>query len=95
MVEKPNNEDNLTTELKDIIDIGPFPNYKNHTLVGKPFNNPFEIFLFKKKDKTLKIQTYDENIIQDLGLNNYSSSSSYCNGNNQLFRTKILYIPNK
>ena len=54
-------------------------------VVGKPFNNPFEIFLFKKKDKTLKIQTYDENIIQDLGLNNYSSSSSYCNGNNQLF----------
>ena len=54
-------------------------------LVGKPFNNPFEIFLFKKSDKILKIQTYDENIIENLGLNDYSPSSAYCNGNNQLF----------
>ena len=54
-------------------------------VVGKPFNYPFEVFLFKKKDKILKIQTYDENIINSLGLNDYNSSSSYCNGNNQLF----------
>ena len=54
-------------------------------VVGKPFSNPFEIFLFKKSDKLLKIQTYDENIINKVGLNNYSPSSSYCNGNNQLF----------
>ena len=27
-------------------------------LVGKPFNDPFEVFLFAKDDKTLKIQTY-------------------------------------
>ena len=54
-------------------------------VVGKPFNNPFEIFLFKKSNKILKIQTYDENIINNLGLNDYNSSSAYCNGNNQLF----------
>ena len=54
-------------------------------VVGKPFNNPFEVFLFKKSDKILKIQTYDENIIKSVGLNDYNSSSAYCNGNNQLF----------
>ena len=54
-------------------------------IVGKPFNNPFEIYIFKKSDKILKIQTYDEKIIEDLGLNHYSSSSAYCNGNNKLF----------
>ena len=39
-------------------------------VVGKPFNNPFEVILFRKKDKSLTIQAYD---------------SSYCNGNNHLF----------
>ena len=68
-------------------------------LVAKPFNNPFEIFLFKKSDKLLKIQTYDDNIIENLGLNDYSPSSAYCNGNNQLFisggKTKNNEIINK
>ena len=54
-------------------------------IVGKPFNNPFEVFLFKKSDKILKVQSYDENIIENFGLNNYSSSSAYCNGDNHLF----------
>ena len=68
-------------------------------IVGKPFNNPFELYLFKKSDKILKIQTYDENIVEDLGLNHYSSSSAYCNGNNKLFisggETKNNEIINK
>ena len=54
-------------------------------VVGKPFNNPFEVFLFRKSDKMLKIQTYDENIADNLGLNLYNSSSAYCNGKNKLF----------
>ena len=54
-------------------------------LVGKPFNDPFEVFLFTKEDKSLKIQTYDPTMINNLFLNNYSPSSSYCNGNNHLF----------
>ena len=54
-------------------------------IVGRPFSNPFEIFTFKRNDKLLKIQTYDEKIINKVGLNDYSSSSSYCNGNNKLF----------
>ena len=55
-------------------------------VVGKPFSNPFEVILFRKKDKSLTIQTYDPSTISNLLLNNYSpSSSSYCNGNNHLF----------
>ena len=54
-------------------------------LVGKPFNDPFEVFLFTKEDKSLKIQTYDPNTVNNLNLNNYSPSSAYCNGNNHLF----------
>ena len=54
-------------------------------VVGKPFSNPFEVYLFKRSDKLLKIEIYDENIINKVGLNNFSSSSSYCNGNSQLF----------
>ena len=54
-------------------------------IIGKPFDKPFEIFLFTKNDKMLKIQSYDENIINNLGLNLYNSSSAYCNGNNKLF----------
>ena len=54
-------------------------------VVGKPYNNPFEVILFQKKDKSLTIQTYDPSTINNLSLNNYSPSSSYCNGNNHLF----------
>ena len=54
-------------------------------IIGKPFNNPFEIFLFTKEDKSLKIQTYDPITINNYSLNNFSPSSAYCNGNNHLF----------
>ena len=54
-------------------------------LIGKPFSDPFEIFLFFKDDKSLKIQTYDPITVNNLYLNNYSSVSAYCNGNNHLF----------
>ena len=54
-------------------------------VVGKPFNHPFEVFIFKKNDKVLKIKSYDENAVNKLGLNEYGSSSAYCNGNNKLF----------
>ena len=75
----------LNYKLKDIIDNGLFPNYKNYILVGKPFNNPFEIFIFNKTSKILTIQPIKTQLITSLGLNNYSSSSSYCNGNNHLY----------
>ena len=54
-------------------------------IVGKPFNNPFEVFVFNKKDKILKIQKYGYELIKNEGLDNYGPSSAYCNGNNYLF----------
>ena len=54
-------------------------------IVGKPFYNPFEVFIFHKKDKTLKIQKYDNDLIEKEGLDNYGPSSAYCNGKNYLF----------
>ena len=57
----------------------------NFDLIGKPFFNPFEVFLFSKENKSLKVQLYDENTINELLLNEFCESSSYCNGNNHLF----------
>ena len=54
-------------------------------IIGKPFNEPFEVYYFYKKNKILKIQKYGEELIENEELNNYSSSSAYCNGNNYLF----------
>ena len=75
----------LNYKIKDIIDNDLFSNYKNYILDGKPFNNPFEIFIFNKISKILTIQPIKTQLITSLGLNNYSSSSSYCNGNNHLY----------
>ena len=54
-------------------------------IIGKPFNDPFEVYAFYKKDKILKIQKYEDELIENEELNNYTSSSTYCNGNNYLF----------
>ena len=39
-------------------------------MIGKPFNDPFEIFVFHKKNKNLKIQKYETEIIENIGLDN-------------------------
>ena len=80
-----NGKIDLNNKLKDILDNEYLSNYKVHKLVGKPFNNPFEIFIFDKITKILTIQTTKKDVIKSLGLNNYDSSSSYCNGNNHLY----------
>ena len=54
-------------------------------LIGKPFNDPFEVYLFSREDKSLKIQVYDNETINQLNLDKFSQSSAYCNGNNHLF----------
>ena len=54
-------------------------------VVGKSFSDPFEVFIFSRRDKSLKIFKYEPSIINNLKLSNYSSSSAYCNGNNHLF----------
>ena len=61
------------------------PQALNFDLVGRPFFQPFEVFLFYKENKSLKIQLYDENTINELSLNEFCESSAYCNGNNHLF----------
>ena len=59
--------------------------YRPYNFVGRPFPSPFEVFLFSSNDKSLTIQTYDEDTINDLFLNEFSKSSAYCNENNHLF----------
>ena len=69
-------------------------------IIGRPYNNPFEIFIFDKKEKNIKIQTYEEKIIKKTKLDDYNEvSSAYCNGNNYLYisggETKNYEIINK
>ena len=55
-------------------------------LIGKPFNEPFEIFIFNIKEKKFRIHSYSQKIINNSELCYYDNlSSSYCNGNNFLF----------
>ena len=54
-------------------------------IIGKPFSEPFEVFIFNKKNKSLNIQKYEANEIDKYKLNDYNSSSAYCNGNDILF----------
>ena len=54
-------------------------------IIGKPFNNPFEVFEFHRNEKLLKIQKYDNDTIKAFQLEEYSPASAYCNGNNYLF----------
>jgi len=56
-----------------------------YNFVGRPFPSPFEVFLYSSNDKSLTIQTYDADTINDLFLNEFCKSSAYCNGNNHLF----------
>ena len=55
-------------------------------IIGRPYSAPFEIFIFNKKEKNIKIQTYEEKIIKKTKLDDYNEiSSAYCNGNNYLY----------
>ena len=53
-------------------------------VIGKPFSNPFCIFTYIKKEKTLKVMKFDSSINLE-ELNDYGPSSAYCNGKNLLF----------
>ena len=54
-------------------------------MIGKPFNDPFELFVFYKNDKMLRIQKFKKETIEENELDDYGSSSAYCNGNDYLF----------
>ena len=53
-------------------------------IIGKPFENPFSIITYIKREKAFKFLKFTGN--DDLQeLENYGPSSAYCNGNNILF----------
>ena len=57
----------------------------NSDLIGKPFNNPFEVQIYDKNKEKMNILHLNNNDIQNSEIENYSQSSAYCNGNNHLF----------
>ena len=75
----------LTDKLKILLEEDHLLNNQNLQFIGKPFNNPFEIFVFNKKTKILNIQPFQDEIIQHYDLNDFGPSSAYCNGNNHLY----------
>ena len=53
-------------------------------IIGKPFENPFSVITYIKREKAFKFLKFTGN--DDLQeLENYGPSSAYCNGNNILF----------
>ena len=53
-------------------------------IIGKPFSNPFSVFTYIKKEKTMKLLKFENNNLLN-ELDDYNSTSAYCNGNNKLF----------
>ena len=53
-------------------------------IIGKPFSNPFSVFTYIKKEKTMKLLKFGNNNLLN-ELDDYNSSSAYCNGNNKLY----------
>jgi hypothetical protein len=56
------------------------------TDVAKPFNNPFEVYLFNKQTRTFQILNFSNEDLENSEIDDkYNLSSSYCNGNNHLY----------
>ena len=53
--------------------------------VGKPFSDPFQIFIFEAKKKVIQIRLYNKEKIKEIRLNKFGVDSAYCNGNNHLY----------
>lgn len=84
----PNNNNNCNMNIE--YEIFGLPNFtsdvvENDDLIAKPFANPFEIFVFDKKDRMINTITFDDNTIVNNQLNLYSGFSSFCNGRNTLY----------
>ena len=54
-------------------------------LIGRPFNNPFDVEVFDKNKNTLNLLDLSPENITETTIENYSPLSSYCNGNNHLY----------
>ena len=63
-------------------------------VLGKPFYDPFEISCFYKNEKKFKILKYPYDLIEKTQLINFSISSTYCNGYNNLFLSGGENSPN-
>ena len=61
-----------------------FTNLNIPDIIGKPFDNPFTVYTYVKKDKALKTLKFDGNDKVE-ELKDYGPFSAYCNGNNKLF----------
>ena len=87
--QEKNKEINEDLELKEFINkyeekdisLGDIDSERFPEIIGKPFCDPFCIFCYIKKDKTVKmIKLDDRNDLEEIG-----PFCSYCNGNNNLF----------
>ena len=55
-------------------------------IVGKFFNNPYQIYAYDIYNNTFIVQNYSQEIISNTELNiYYNSTCSYCNGQNNLY----------
>ena len=75
---------NITGYEESDLTFNQFNDTEISEIIGKPFNNPFNVFRYIKKEKALKLLKFEENMNLD-ELKDYSPNSSYCNGDNKLF----------
>ena len=54
-------------------------------IMGKPFNNPFEILCFYKNERKFRKLNYNDEIIKAKNLDKFDKTSAYCNGWNHLY----------
>ena len=54
-------------------------------LIAKPFSDPFEIYCFSKNNEKFKIIRFTNELKENKKIKNFSSSSAYCNGFNNLY----------
>ena len=54
-------------------------------IVAKPFSDPFQLFTFEIRQKTMKILLFNYEKIKQKGLDKFGIDSAYCNGNNYLY----------
>jgi hypothetical protein len=57
----------------------------NFELLGKPISDPFQIHVYDKKEKKIRLIYLDKEEIKNSQIGNYNNESAYCNGNNHLY----------
>ena len=81
------NEDTTTIHIAQEIKSVPGTDNldENIDIVGKPFSDPFQIFTFEIKEKTIKTILFNADKIKEQKLDKFGIDSAYCNGNNYLY----------